>query len=234
MKWKRELGKIKTCPRCGLQYMEGLESCPDCGLIFSRLEIATNADAKKKIKRFDFDYIIKTNKLPSDVSYLKLLLFSIFFGYLGGHCFYVGRYFRGTLLLVDFLCLMCLTIFNSSIASIGNGSLLGTLTTICGFILLLWMWDIIMIITKRFKVPVAIDLESERALYEKEQNRREQFFKEVKEITLSSENSSDANKDVEDISNNKDEVKTDASIEENLSISEKSEKEEITKGQDKK
>lgn len=190
---RRELGKIKTCPRCGLQYMEGLVSCPDCGLIFSRLDIATNTDAKKKIRRFDFDYIIKTNKLPSDVSFLRLLLYSIFFGFFGGHCFYVGRYFRGTLLLANFIFLLCLTIFNSSIASVGDGSLLGICSTICGFILLIWFWDIIMIATKRFKVPIAIDLESERAMLEKEKAEREQFLNEVDKLTNSGDKKEENN-----------------------------------------
>ena len=183
MKWKREYNKIKTCPRCGLQYMEGLVSCPDCGLIFSRLKVATNSDAKKKIKLFDFDYIIKTNVLPSDVSFVRLLIYSIFFGCFGGHCFYVGRYFRGGLLLFNFLIVLFLAIFNSFFASIGNGALLGTLSTICGFVLLVWLWDILMIATKRFKVPVAIDLESDRTILEEEQARRDQFFKDVDELT---------------------------------------------------
>lgn len=182
MKWKKELGKVKTCPRCGLQYMEGLVSCPDCGLIFSRLDHATNHDAKQKIKRFDFDYIIKTNKLPSDLSFIRLLLYSIFFGVFGGHCFYVGRYFRGGFLLINFLFFLCLAIFNSEIALVADGALLGVLSTICGFIMLLWIWDIIMIAIKRFKVPIAIDLENERAIHEKEQQDREKFFNEVKEI----------------------------------------------------
>lgn len=182
MKWKRELGKIKTCPRCHMQYAEGLEVCSDCGLIFARLEIATNTDAKKKIKRFDFDYIIKTNQLPSDVSYIKLLLYSIFLGVFGGHCFYVGRYFRGSLLLANFLFLLCLTIFNDAIAQVGDGALLGILSTLCGFILLVWLWDIIMIATKRFKVPIAIDLESERAIYEKENEERQKYLNEVDKL----------------------------------------------------
>lgn len=186
MQWKREHGKIKICPRCGLQYMEGLESCPDCGLIFSRLDIATNADAKKKIKRHDFDFIIKTNKLPSDVSFLKLLLYSICLGYLGGHCFYVGRYIRGSIILIDFLCIMCLTMFNNDIASVGNGALLGTLSTVCGLILLMWLWDIIMIATKRFKVPVAIDLVSENAFNKEQQIQREKFLNEYNEIKTQS------------------------------------------------
>ncbi len=169
---RREFNKIKACPRCGLSYVEGAEKCNDCGLIFSRLEIATNKDAKRKILRRDRDFIIKVSKLPSDVSYLRLLLYAIFLGAFGGHCFYVGRFARGSILLGNFIFMLLLVIFNTPISQVNDGALLGVLSSLCGFVLLMWFYDILMIFLKKFKVPVAIDLTSE--------GDGEQFLEEAK------------------------------------------------------
>ena len=160
MKISTNYAKKFTCPRCGLRCYEGIETCPDCGLVFSRLEIATNKDAKQKMRRHDHDFIIMTSKLPSDVSRTKLILYTIFFGVFGGHCFYVGRYWRGATFLTTFIAMFLLVVFNSSLAVIGNGALLGVLSTILGLIMLMWPWDIFMVVLKKFKVPIAIDLES--------------------------------------------------------------------------
>ena len=160
MKISTNYAKKFTCPRCGLRCYEGIETCPDCGLVFSRLEIATNKDAKQKMRRHDHDFIIMTSKLPSDVSRTKLILYTIFFGVFGGHCFYVGRYWRGATFLTTFIAMFLMVVFNSSLAAIGNGALLGVLSTTLGLIMLMWPWDIFMVVLKKFKVPIAIDLES--------------------------------------------------------------------------
>lgn len=161
MKVKDKFSKMVTCPRCGLKTFEGVETCPDCGLVFSRLEIATNKDAKRKILRGDRDYIIKTNKLPSDVSFIKLLLLCIFLGPLGVHNFYTGRYLKGSFLALSFTGIFLLVVFNAPLINIDGGNLVGALSTICGLILLMWPWDLFMIVLKKYKVPVAIDLQSE-------------------------------------------------------------------------
>lgn len=157
---KREK-RFTVCPRCGIKTLSVNESCSECGFIFSRLKLATNKDAKKKIKKRDKDFIIMTNQLPSDVSWIKLLCIVIFGGIFGSHCFYVGRYWRGALLLVNFLLLVLYVVFNSALIAIDGGRLLAALSTISGIVLLVWVYDLITIIIKKFKVPVAIDLEGE-------------------------------------------------------------------------
>ena len=152
---------IKKCPRCGLKMYEGAQECSDCGLIFSRLEIATNKEAKAKKLRNDRDFIINTSKLPSDVSFLKLLLLSIFLGPFGAHCFYVGRYLRGSILLTDMIAIIMFVVFNPQLVAIEDGKLITALATISGAIMLIWFLDIFLIITKKFKVPVAIDIEGQ-------------------------------------------------------------------------
>ncbi len=157
-----------ACPRCGIKCLTGTESCPDCGLVFSRLEIATNKDAKRKIKRHDKDFIIKTTNIPSDVSYVKLLLLTIFVGVFGGHCFYVGRYSRGIMFLINSLLLMSYVIFNKYLVNLDEGRLLAALSTIGGLFLLVWAYDVISVILKKFKIPVAIDVDEKVILGEEE------------------------------------------------------------------
>ena len=152
---------FKRCPRCGLKVYEGVEECPDCGLVFSRLEIATNKEAKAKKLRHDRDFIINTNKLPSDVSFWKLLLLAIFLGPFGVHNFYVGKYLRGSILLTDFVLIILCVVFNDNLVAVSEGKLLAAIAAVLGIIMLFWFVDIFMIITKRFKVPVAIDIEGE-------------------------------------------------------------------------
>mgnify|MGYP005768136323 FL=1 len=147
---------------------ESVEVCPDCGLVFSRLDIATNKDAKRKKKRGDRSFILKTTKIPSDVSYVKLLLLTIFTGLFGGHCFYVGRYLRGSVLLANFLVVLCVAIFNAQLIAYSE-VLVSTVCTICGFVMLLWFWDIFMVALKKFKIPVAIDLQNDDYLKDTKQ-----------------------------------------------------------------
>ena len=168
MKFKREKSTI-TCPRCGLKSLIGTEECPDCGLVFSRLNVATNKDARRKILRHDKDFIIYTSKLPSDVKFIKLLLMVIFLGIPGGHCFYVGRYYRGGLLLLNTLVLLMCVIFNAQLVALDGGRVIAAIGTVCGLIMFIWVYDLFAIIAKKFKVPVAIDIEGDVKKQENEE-----------------------------------------------------------------
>ena len=160
----------KTCPRCQLKVASSCEECPDCGLVFSRLNIATNKDAKTLKKRGEREYIVSTTTLPSDVNFIKLLCLAIFTGFVGGHCFYVSRYGRGVLLLLNFIMIVCLTVFNSQLIALSE-ALVGVLCTVAGFILFIWFWDVFMIVVKKFKVPVGIDLASSQGNLQKEEEK---------------------------------------------------------------
>ena len=164
----RNFERKKTCPRCDIKVPESVSECPDCGFIFSRLNLATNKDAKAKMRRGDREFIVKTNILPSDIKYSKLLLLTIFTGVFGGHCFYVGRYLRGSILLLNFLLVVMVAAFNAQLFAFSD-TLVGALCTLAGFVMLLWLWDIIMVAIKKFKVPVAIDLQSEDFMKKEEE-----------------------------------------------------------------
>lgn len=142
--------------------VESAPSCDDCGLKFDRLALATNADAKRKKLRGDRSFIVNIKSIPSDVSYIKLLLMTILLGAVGGHCYYVGRYLKGVMYSVNMFALMMFLFFNDFFLSLWQGMFLNIVMPICGFILVLWIFDILAVSTKKFKIPVAIDLEGEK------------------------------------------------------------------------
>lgn len=153
--------KFKTCPRCGMKMLESVPTCEECGLVFERLNFATNKDAKRKIKRGDRDYIIRTRKLPSDVKYWKLLLLVIFTGLMGGHNYYVGRYLRGAIFSILFVITILCCVLNSWIMAYYPQwmELIGAL--VIGPFGLVWLYDVTLVIIKKFRVPIAIDLEKQ-------------------------------------------------------------------------
>lgn len=187
-KKKDDQDQVKTCPRCGTKVLSVTDECPDCGLVFSRLDIATNKEAKAKKRRHDRDYIINTKKLPSDVSFVKLLLLAIFTGAFGGHCFYVGRYLRGSILLSDMVAVILCVVFNEYLAGVDGGALIASISTVLGLIEFLWFWDIFAIITKRFKVPVAIDIEGDIL---KQKQEYMESLNELKEVEKTDDNTQD-------------------------------------------
>ena len=210
MVFRRDKDKLKTCPRCDMKVPEFTEICPDCGLDFARLDKATNADAKRKKLRGDRDFIIMTAKLPHDVSFLKLILLCIFLGPVGAHNFYVGRYLKGSVLLADFVIALLLVIFNEPLMSALGEQPFSAISTILGLIMLMWFWDLLQIITKKYKVPVAIDLDYQNDDFQLNNKIDESQISDVEEnntIEVSKENDIEENIK-ENTNNNSDNLNT--------------------------
>lgn len=163
--WKKEKS-FKECPRCDMRNLITAEECSECGLVFSRMQFATNKDAKKKLKRKDKEFIIMTSTLPSDVSFMKLLLWCIFGGLVGAHSFYVGRYWKGILPCLSTIILIFFTIFNEPLNIAMGEQPFGALSICVGFIMIMWPIDIVLILMKKFKVPVAIDIDAKDEMEE--------------------------------------------------------------------
>lgn len=129
------------------------QKCDECGLIFSRLDYATNQAAKEKLKKGDRDYILMVSTLPKDISYLKLLLYTLLLGLLGGQYYYVGKYVKGVLMTLMFTYGIFCVIFNSLLVDY-----LTILYIPMGVGVLSWMVSCMYVICKRFKVPVSIEM----------------------------------------------------------------------------
>ncbi len=142
----------KKCPRCGNKCFINQEKCEECALIFSRMQFASNKAAKKKIRKFDTDFVIYTNQYPSDISWLKLLLYTLFFGLVGGQYYYVGKYVKGGLMSASFVYLIFCTVFNAYIYQSSY------LFLPIGIAALAWIVSIVYVATKKFKVPVIVQM----------------------------------------------------------------------------
>ena len=144
------------CPRCKEKNLKGAEKCLYCNLIFSRLQLATNKAGKKMIAMGQKDKVIYVKEFPSDLKRWKVLLIAIFGGLFGAHHFYVGRYIKGLLMLIGgCVFLIGATLSSLSIMPEAIYTLVGLIVGILGFV---WLFDILDICIRRFKVPVYIDV----------------------------------------------------------------------------
>jgi len=172
VKFKRKLKQFKKCPRCGNKCLANQSKCEECELLFSRLEYASNKKAKKHLIKFDRDYVIYTKDLPSDVQWWKLLLLTIFTGLVGGQYYYVGKYVKGMLMSFSFTLLMFCTIFNAYIVEYIETLYLYLPIGVAG---LAWIVSLVYVLSRRFKVPILVDIpfevkedmKSKRADYER-------------------------------------------------------------------
>jgi len=153
-----KIGKTKTtkkCPRCGNKCLIAQSKCEECGLLFSRMEYASNRAAKKKLLKFDRDFIIYTNQYPKDLPYWKVLLMTIFTGLFGGHYYYVGKYIKGGLMSASFVYLLFCTIFNAQMVELLETQYFYLPIGIAGFA---WLYSLSCVILRKFKVPVTIQM----------------------------------------------------------------------------
>lgn len=179
----------KVCPRCGNKCLLNQEKCEECNLIFSRMQYASNVAAKKKLRKFDTDFVIYTNQYPNDVSWIKMLLYCIFFGIMGGHYYYVGKYIKGGLMSASFVYLIFCTVFNAYMFDYMEANYL---FLPIGIAALAWVVSLVFVCTKKFKVPVIVDIPDKAV----EESRKE--FEELKkEIKKEKELSKKTKKDEE-------------------------------------
>lgn len=144
------------CPRCGNKIEKGASACPYCKLQTQIIVNARNADAKIALKNGQRDKVFLSTYRPSDVKRSKLLLLSIFLGFAGAHCYYVGRIGRGfTILIMLLLGITCAAIPETwALHQYVSGMVAGVL----GFVwIMMWWLDILAIIRNRFKIPIVID-----------------------------------------------------------------------------
>ena len=143
---------FKRCPRCDNKCLLNATKCEECGLIFSRLEFATNTAAKNMIKKGDRNYILYTSDLPKDLSYTKLLIYTLILGLFGAHYYYTGIYIKGILMSAMMAYAIVCLIFNAYLVEY-----LSFLYLPIGIGVLAWIVSCVYVICKKFKVPVFIE-----------------------------------------------------------------------------
>ncbi|MBP3431828.1 MAG: hypothetical protein J6K39_03130 [Clostridia bacterium] len=148
-------------------------------MLFSRLEFASNKAAKKKIRKFDKDFVIYTEQLPKDVSWIKLLLLTCFLGLTGAEHYYVGKYFKGALMTLGTIFLVFCTVFNAQLVQYMETMYLYFPIGVTGFA---WIVSIVYVASKKYKVPVIVDMPVAEDLRFQAQEQRADFDKVAAEI----------------------------------------------------
>ena len=152
MKLTSERKVFKRCPRCDNKCLQTAQKCDECGLLFSRLDYAANTAAKNLIKKGDRDYILYTSILPKDLSYTKLLLYTLFLGLFGAQYYYTGKYIKGFLMSAMMAYAIVCVVFNAYLVDV-----LSVLYVPVGVGVLAWIVSCVYVISKKFKVPVSIE-----------------------------------------------------------------------------
>lgn len=149
----------KRCPRCNFKMPKEIMTCPKCRLNYSKFEQATNVEGKRALKQREYDRVVYRSGCPSDIARWKLLLFTIFFGFIGMHNYYVGRTKRGVFFTIFFIVGIVNAIITGILRIEPSGELweiFAFLVLIWGIVIFLWIIDIFKVALNKFKIPVSL------------------------------------------------------------------------------
>lgn len=155
----RQLFDYKKCPRCNYKLAKSANICPNCELNYTKFEFATNKEAKEALKLGEKSRVIYRKGYPKDVSKTKLLLLSIFLGFMGAHLYYVGRWKRAVFYTVFFVVAITYSSLNAWIGLTTENimiELFYILYLVFGVVLILWIVDIVKITFNKFRIPVSL------------------------------------------------------------------------------
>ena len=150
--------KSMRCPICNCK-MKHKTICPYCKITGEQVSGASNQLAKIAIRNGKKENVVYSSTIPYDINYTRLLLIAIFTGFLGVHNYYVGRYIKGAFCTLSVIfCVIFATIeyaFGATRYFVFDlfyeiFFLIATVT------ILLWIYDIMNLSFKKFKMPVII------------------------------------------------------------------------------
>ena len=148
----------KKCPRCEKKVPKEIAICPICMLNFQKFDSATNAQAKQAMQEGEIERVLMRKGCPCDISKWKLILITIFLGFIGAHYYYVGRNKMGIFFTCFFFVGLANAIVNQFTSLKGDFvEILYLMALIWGVVLVLWIVDICKVIFNHFKIPVSRD-----------------------------------------------------------------------------
>lgn len=153
------------CPNCGAKFPKNANVCLHCGTEMNQLVTASNKAVSKAKKEYQPELIVYSSIFPSDLSYKNTLLLCIFLGLFGAHRYYTKQYISAILMTVFW----SITLIFSAILGLFWGGYLTlnmdlylfesitSFVSIGGVIVLIrWIYDIVLLALKKYKVPVIL------------------------------------------------------------------------------
>jgi TM2 domain-containing membrane protein YozV len=159
MKFKTTGSPFKKCPRCKVKCLVSEKKCHECGLVFERLNYTSNKSAKRNLLKGKRDEVIMVSDWPYDAKKSTSLLLCGFVGFTGAHNFYLGRFWKASIMLLGLL-LAITTVLLSEYGLYGSPvyNIIRYIAILPGAsVLIFWILDFISIFLERYKVPVSID-----------------------------------------------------------------------------
>lgn len=146
------------CPICNCK-MKHKSVCPYCKITGEQVTGASNQLAKLALRSGNKEKVVYSTTMPYDVNYTRLLLLTIFTGFLGVHNYYVGRDKKG--LFCSIASALCLVFFIIDFAFGTTKYFIFDLFYEISFavmtvVVLMWMYDILKLSFRQFKMPVII------------------------------------------------------------------------------
>ena len=153
------------CPNCGAKFPKNANVCLHCGTEMNQLVTASNKAVSKAKKEYQPELIVYSSIFPSDLSYKNTLLLCIFLGLFGAHRYYTKQYISAILMTVFW----SITLIFSAILGLFWGGYLTlnmdlylfesitSFVSIGGVVVLIrWIYDIVLLALKKYKVPVIL------------------------------------------------------------------------------
>lgn len=151
------------CPICGAK-MVNKQLCPYCKITDKQVLNASNKKVTKCRKDGNKDFIHFTTIIPKDVNKLKLILFTIFLGLFGVNHLYVKRVIRGWYSIIIDTLFVIFVLINMFVMP--NSGCFNVIYQIIGYAMainvILWIFDIINVFVKAFRVPVVLAEKGEK------------------------------------------------------------------------
>lgn len=145
------------CPICGCKMKEEF-MCPYCKITGTQVKEASNKKAKERIKKKDTKEVYNSTYMPQDVNRTRLLLVTLFGGFVGAQKFYVGKYKMGLFSVFAFA--YCFTFYALSFFIFKDVMALKYFADfgymMYAVVIFVWISDFFKVLFKKFSIPVVL------------------------------------------------------------------------------
>ena len=145
------------CPICGSKMKYGV--CGYCKITADQVENASNKEVAVARKDGRKKEVYYSTTAPKDINVMRLKLLTIFLGWCGVHNFYVKRNIKGLFSILSiFVALLFFAIKQIAPSNLGIvfQFFYELSFYIVGISLIMWVWDIVAVLCKSFKIPVIL------------------------------------------------------------------------------